>query len=273
MGNENPADRRACSLAGLRAGRVRGIWRHAEVDCKEVAKLAETLKLSMHRSTRLYLQLCRARSTFDGWIDIYSSPRNSAVAARLNGIEKSILRIVGEARAADRQWDAARSMMEREGEKWAASQNPSELQSLGFRARELGSGKHFGASDIIDRWFSTAPFILHSLRQARARLKNQEDVADQWQGQPGHKEWLIGGRLPKLFEEISGSALRIAKSNNDSVQKAGGVAFVVTAHEAIGLGSISPETVAVHVKNYRRRCGWGVALTEISEPLTPSQEF
>lgn len=58
---------------------------------------------------------------------------------------------------------------------------------------------------------------------------------------------LCGETLPNLYEKFSGKRFVVAKDKTgERAQDKGGVAFVIAAHQLMGLGKLSPETIKSH---------------------------
>ena len=81
---------------------------------------------------------------------------------------------------------------------------------------------------------------------------------------------LVGGKLPALYERITGNSFGISNviepRNPDKpkgVQDVGGVRFVRRSLEAMGLDVLQPETIASHWKKYRKASQHGGATAKI----------
>jgi hypothetical protein len=224
--------------------------RRDDVDFDAVRMAAEPLRLSEHRIRRLYLSLCQARTEFDMMCLMRATPKDSAVLSWLNKIEQSIWRIAKEVKKVEPQFTEACSLLAREGEKWAAEQDPEIRDRLGFRRCDLGDGL-YGASEAFDRWFETTPVVLKALREAQGRLRPNPNQVDKGRGDKAAKQWLCGMRLPDIYKRFSGRDFGITK-DGDRVMETTGVAFVNAALQAIGLERLSPETIKSHEYQQRR---------------------
>lgn len=219
------------------------------MDCEAIRGIAETLDLSEHRGRRLYLVLSDARTTFDLWQLTSSQPKHTAVARRLSEIRGSIMRIARDGK--DPQFAEVRAILAQEGERWAAMQKSEDLLALGFEPMSLGGGQLYGATDVVERWFQVAAVMNELVRRAQKTM-DVETKPLQGQGEPGAKEWLIGKRLPEIYEAFSGKKFGKSKQG-DKLTNTGGLAFVAHNHRAIGLGPIALETIVSHRRNFGRR--------------------
>lgn len=133
-----------------------------------------------------------------------------------------------------------------------------ELLNLGFNPTTIddaisnANSVDYGAYALIIRWVDTLPVISAILAEARQKLSAKKAKAARGQGA---KEWLCGEALPRVYEQISARYFSVSKDNKDRVKATGGVQFVILALDAMGLGEISPETVASHWKRGEARRG------------------
>jgi hypothetical protein len=162
--------------------------RNPNVDCKAVERIADSLGLSKHRSTRLYLSLCDARGTFDIWRTIDKTPKKTALARRLSDIEQSVARIAAEWAFSDSIFKDALAQMGIDGERWArdkerrhaGTKEPWSPRNAGFDAMLLGGVMHYGAEHFVSSWFERALIVRDILKIAKARLKREPSLGDQF---------------------------------------------------------------------------------------------
>jgi hypothetical protein len=124
------------------------------------------------------------------------------------------------------------------------------------RARLRISERHKGPS--LHEWIDAIPAILAATKAARKvrgmRVAGRRELRalanekkEGWESSVDPKRTLIGEVLPSLYKKFGGEDFAISKDETGSrVQHAGGVAFVVACHHAMGLGQISPETIKSH---------------------------
>jgi superfamily I DNA/RNA helicase len=217
----------------------------SDINLGKLNSIAETWQLSECQKLKLGLRLQRKKNIFRVFDATRSVVADSTVARWLRDIEQSIQRIATYEENHNERYQAVIDTMSAMASELAADEDEFVLAKMGFDIQHGEGFVDFGTYKFLRDWFRSAKIISLFVKKTEQRLKDLNRPKDRLTQEVGKEAWIYGVVLPLIYKDFTGKDFGISKSNNRP-NRSGGVAFALDCAEAMGIPTVTPDTVASH---------------------------
>tara|TARA_R110000824_G_scaffold399843_1_gene606008 strand:- start:95424 stop:96311 length:888 start_codon:yes stop_codon:yes gene_type:complete len=216
-----------------------------------VIAIAKTFDLSLRKVKTLYVKTFELETRYQLSHYLDSAPAPKATAKILRSRKKALGIISTFYSEPTPKVHLALNSIKYAATTWAAKQTPETIEQYGFEKIKIDDDRfNYGADVVVHNWFAVAPLMLRFVEEAIERLDEMSREPNPFEGDTSAIVTLVGGDLPKLYEDIFGEEYGDSyDAYVGSSRSSKKVNFLNEVLKLLNLLALKPDTI----KSYRTR--------------------